>query len=66
MGKIIISKPKPEPTVVAKPDVKVRLTFYLSVPEAEQLRKICEADDISVSHKIRQHVKQLLQHHHQQ
>lgn len=66
MRKLIIPKTNvPTSAAPAKPDVKVRLTFYLNGKEAEQLRQICAAEDISVSHKIRQHVRQLLQHHQQ-
>ena len=65
MRKLIIPKPKVATNAPAKPEVKIRLTFYLNGKEAEQLRQICAAEDISVSHKIRQHVRQLLQHHQQ-
>ena len=63
MVKLKISKTQLTEVSAVKPDVKVRLTFYLNGNEAEQLRVICEAEDISVSQKIRQHVKQLLHHH---
>ena len=66
MRKLIIPKPNVVTNAPAKPEVKIRLTFYLNGKEAEQLRQICAAEDVSVSHKIRQHVRQLLQHHHQQ
>ena len=63
MVKLKINKSQLTEVAAVKPDVKVRLTFYLNGNEAEQLRVICEAEDISVSQKIRQHVKQLLHHH---
>lgn len=40
---------------------KVRITFYLNQQEAEQLRQLSMAGDISVSHLVRQHIKFLLQ-----
>lgn len=49
----------PTTTTDGKSDIKVRLTFYLSGAEAEQLRLICQQEDISISQKIRKHVKQL-------
>lgn len=68
---VITRKPKEvdgvtsQPTTMCntndKPDIKVRLTFYLSGAEAEQLRLICQQEDISISQKIRKHVKQLFQ-----
>lgn len=47
----------------AIPTTKVRkkkLSFYVTEPEAEQLRTICSGRDISVSQLIREQVKQFL------
>lgn len=65
MYKLRLGKKTIEPKESPTSDVKVRLTFYLKNKEAEQLRSICDAEDISISQKIRQHVRQLLQHHQQ-
>lgn len=59
--KLKLAKSKHVQCEPVKPNNKVRLTFYLNGPEAQQLRIMCENEDISVSYKIRQHVRQLLQ-----